>query len=116
MGIIVSRHLSDRVESVMKVTGLSRTVVESVLKAEREANVEALKDGKRVVIGGICTITPYSTPDGRIVPRSRISGALKNRLGSFYAPEGLPLIGTISEDTDDDSKTISALDDEDIIE
>lgn len=50
--------VQERIDDIVKRSGLSESIVRRVLNAERESILESLKRGERATLIGRCTIVP----------------------------------------------------------
>ena len=74
--------ISQRIEDIVKRSGLSEHIVRSVLRAERDSIVDSLKRGERATMVGRCTLIPnmVGTPiniDGNIIMRKNLKAYAK---------------------------------------
>lgn len=81
MSVVIRKKLSDRVKKIALRHGIPYVTVETVLKDYLKGLVEDAKNGERIVIDGIVTVTvARDVQTGELIPRSRISSSLKGVL------------------------------------
>lgn len=51
-------HLQDRLDDIVKRTGLSEEIVRRVLKASQESLIDSMIEGENATLPGLCTFIP----------------------------------------------------------
>lgn len=117
MGLHMKRNISNRARRLSQKLGISYTLVETILREDNKLLRKDLEEGKRVVIDGLTSITPYkSSVTGEIAVRGRVSSALRDHLASLSAPASLEVYTPDASDPrqDDSGYDPNDYEDEDI--
>lgn len=87
MGLVVKKSLGLRARNIAIKRGIPKSTVETIIKDYILSLIEDGERGDRIVIDGVTSITMVRDLDtGDIVPRGRVSPALKSRLQSVNLP------------------------------
>lgn len=82
MGVKIKTTFGRRVCNLASNLGLSRVVVENVIKAYIDSLVEDATNGEDIVIDGCVSIKIMQDENGNLTPRGRVSEALKQKIAN----------------------------------